>query len=266
MCEDWPVRRQALPFATRRPVYIVPASHWPGVAAIFCSFGSNHPISPMTGPEILQANVTDPHSDNPKPGRKPPIDAFLGTADHWALIKSLDSDVLQPAIRRHKQKVGALRTVHIHYVVPDFHFQRRLDILNLLSKGPIRYYLQAIRTPYFKKFRSLRQGFGRIRNYRKLFNSIRRNGLRSDRDDPLSVPWLFASKESIYRLDGHHRASIARLLGYDTLEVLLFTPKDFQALGSLPASLREAVAGLHEPEVDLSRDPHSVGREAVTPQ
>lgn len=236
--------------------------------------GRSEPIGPPNeqGPnelrgvaQVIQV-VVSPRAYTSAPDGNPPVDAFLGTTDHWNLIKSLNNDFLQPAIRCHKQKIGEHRTVHIHYVVPDFHFRRRLDILKLLSEGPIRYYLRAIRTPYFKKFGSLWRGLRRVRDYRKLFNSIRRHGLRSDQDDPLSVPWLFASKESIYRLDGHHRASIARLLGYDSLEVLLFTPKDFQDLDSLPASLREAVARLHEPEVDLSRDPHGGDREAAAPR
>ncbi len=192
-----------------------------------------------------------------------PNDAFLGTADHQNFIKSVSRDFLRPAVKLHKQRIGQYRRVHVHYVVPDSHFDQRRDILSLLSERPTRYYLQAVRTLYFKKFGSPWRGLRRIWDYRKMFNAIHRHGLRPDRDNPLSVPWLFASKETVYRLDGHHRASIARLLGYDSLEVLLFTPKDLLELGRLPAALRAAVARLHEPEVDLSRDPHGGGRQAA---
>lgn len=192
----------------------------------------------------------DPDRAETEVAASPP---FLGTPEQRQLLKALTQELVDKNIVRPDSRFGEVKRVNIDYVVPEFHFSRRQDILSLLSENSLRYYLAGSRTNYFRAAGSLIAGFRRIHKYRTLFRSIQRRGLLWNEDDANSLPWLFASKECIFRLDGHHRASIARLLGHQSVPVLMMTPKDFRDAVAIDPALREAVAKLHEHDIDLGR-------------
>jgi hypothetical protein len=180
-------------------------------------------------------------------------------------LKKLSGEFLRARIREGSEPVGCVREVDIGFVVPDSHYHRRLGLLELLDRNIFHYYVRALNTQYFSSRMRLfarrperpRLPFGflpaliMVYRYRRLYRSMRRNGLLWEPGDVSSVPWLFASRECFYRLDGHHRASIARHLGHETMKVLLITPKDVLALSDLPDRYRAFLGGLHEPTVDL---------------
>ena len=178
-------------------------------------------------------------------------DPWLGNAEQMRVVRDVFERVLQPRLGRAAPPIGRFQDVAIRYVAPDLHYYRRMDLLRLLARSALLFYPLAATTTYFRRSGSLRRGFRRVRKYRKLFQSIRDKGLIWDRDDARSVPWLFVSQESILRMDGHHRASIARLLGKETMTVLLFTPADFAVLGDLPEDLALALSAFHEPDAEL---------------
>lgn len=166
-------------------------------------------------------------------------------------MRALYERVLQPRLGRVSPPIGRFQEVAIRYVAPDFHYYRRMDILKLLARNPLVFYPLAATTTYFRRSGSLRRGFHRVRKYRRLFRSIRDHGLIWDRGNARSVPWLFVSQESILRMDGHHRSSIARLLGRESMTVLLFTPDDVCRLADLPKDLMQALRQFHQPDEAL---------------
>jgi len=90
----------------------------------------------------------------------------------------------------------------------------------------------------------------KVLRYYFLFKSIRGNGFKTDEKNPESFPWVFMSKEITSRFDGHHRASIARHLGYNELPVLLITPKDILGINDLPLTFQKYMIELEEPDID----------------
>jgi hypothetical protein len=192
-------------------------------------------------------------------------DAVLGDRETMLKVKELSREFLLPRFRAGSEPVGRVREVNVCFLAPDIHYYRREGLLSLIDRNSFSYYLRAISTRYFTgKMRS----YGRkprrsrkmpkfffallmVHRYRNLYRSIRRHGMVSDASDPSSVPWLVASRKCYYRLDGHHRASIARHLGIDRMQALVITPKDLLTLPDLPDRFRAFLSGLHEPPADL---------------
>ena len=183
------------------------------------------------------------------------VDAILGDRAARQAIKALAREHLIPMARATGESVGTVMDVNVYYVVPDFHFYRRMDILSLLDMSAVEFYMKAPRTAYFRKAGGWLARLRKVARYRRLYASIRKRGIVHDPADVFSPPWLFASAECIYRLDGHHRSSIARYLGHDRIKTLVITPKDVRPLAGLPERYKALIAGLHEPTVDLKRAP-----------
>ena len=192
---------------------------------------------------------------NPVTGDALVEDAVLGDRAARQAIKTLAKEHLVPMALATGNSIGTLMDVNLYYVVPDFHFYRRMDILSLLDKSAVEFYLKAPKTAHFRKAGGW---FARLRKavqYRRLYISIREHGIVYDPDDVFSTPWLFASAECIYRLDGHHRSSIARYLGHERIKTRVITPKDLRELKDLPEEYKPTVNQLHQPTADLTRGP-----------
>jgi len=208
-----------------------------------------HMNSPINGPSGL-----DPQASRPM--QKPLVeDRILGTQPVRQMIKSLSTVHLVPSAQKTGKSPGTLMDVDVRYVVPDFHYNRRLDILSLLGKNSILFYLLLPTTNYFRRSGNWTSHLRKAMAYRRLYASIAKNGLVHDPGDVFSTPWLFASSECICRIDGHHRSSIARHLGYDRIKTLVITPSDVLQLTELPEEYLKFVAGLNDPTVDLTRPP-----------
>jgi hypothetical protein len=196
-------------------------------------------------------------------------DPVVGDLETLRNLEDLSREFLRPMLRAGSKPVGRIQDVDVDFVVRDYQYDKRAELLGLLDRNVLSFYFGALSTEYFA---SRRRNFARkaryswqivpfchalvkLHQYRRLYRSIRRNGLLWEPGDVSSVPWLFASKESVCRLDGHHRASIARHLGHLTIKVLLITPKDVLPLPDLPDKFRAFLGGLHEPTVDLMQRP-----------
>ena len=183
-------------------------------------------------------------------------DKILGEKSVRLAVKALGKEYLVPLAKTSGVLVGELRNVHVYYIVPDFHYLRRMEILSLLDKHWFSYYLKASQTTYFRKSKNLIEGIRRLHNFRRLYKSICKHSLVFNNLNIFSVPWLFASRECIYRFDGHHRASIARHLGYRCIMVRLVTPAHVRTLPNLPTRFRSLVNTLNEPDIDLLYPPN----------
>jgi hypothetical protein len=180
------------------------------------------------------------------------IDPILGERKLRQNLKALGKEVLVPLFRKDPVTDKLIRDVDIYYVMPDYHYLRRLDFLNLLKSNIFEYYTRAVSTQYFKSVKNPFLAYLRAWKYRRLYKSIKKNGIRSNKDNVWTVPWLFASRECILRLDGSHRASIARYLGYNHIKVLLLTPGTLLNMKNIPDDYKSILNTLGEPEVDLS--------------
>ena len=169
--------------------------------------------------------------------------------------KAFGKEILVPIMASGRPLPGCVRSVHVRHLVPDFHYQRRIDVLDALSSDPFRFVLRGLRSSYFRSRGSGVGAASRLLRYRRLYKSIQRHGLRENTSAPGSLPWLFASRECVCRLDGHHRASIARHLGYERMHALVVTPASLQSLPELPEYLSSIRDGLSEPDFDLEAAP-----------
>lgn len=179
-------------------------------------------------------------------------DPILGEPDIRRCVKAFGREVLEPLFRTSNLIDKPIREIDVYYVIPDYHYYRRLDFLKLLDRNALEYYMKAPSTQYFNSTRNLLQAFFRAWRFRRLYKSIKKYGIRYNHEDIWSVPWLFASRECIIRLDGSHRASIARYLGYKCIHTLLLTPRTLLNMQDIPDDYRIFFGSLGEPEVDLS--------------
>ena len=81
----------------------------------------------------------------------PAVDAILGDQATRQMIKSLSTEVLVPLAQNTGLGIGAVMEIDVYFVAPDFHYFRRLDILDLLDKGSFTFYVKVPRTGYFRK-------------------------------------------------------------------------------------------------------------------
>lgn len=154
--------------------------------------------------------------------------------------------------------VGNVRDVDIYYVVPDSEYLRFLEIMSLLPRSSLVFYGCALRSKFRQSMGSATKCFWRARRFRVLYLSILRHGFVCDRRDVLSIPWVFASGRSVYRVHARHRSSIARFLGIGSMPVLVITPQDLRAVEDLAEPYRSYLDGLPEPDLDLSRRPGGI--------
>lgn len=170
------------------------------------------------------------------------------------MIKSLFREFLLAEIYEFEKNIGVKTSVDCRFLVPDHHFERRLDILSLLESNLLNFSLKVFRTNYLK---GNRKSFTRLKKafrYRQLYRSILKNGfeVKKCRD----LPILFVSNECIYRLDGHHRASILRYLDYDNVPTLVIRPRDALILSNIPKKYKLFLEELSESQLFLGDFEH----------
>ena len=190
-------------------------------------------------------------------GHAPAVDAILGDQATRQMVKSLSTELLVPMAQRTGQGIGIVMDVDVYFVAPDFHYFRRMEILDLLDESAFTFYVKVPRTGYFRKAGGWLARLRKAMQYRRLYASIRDRGLFDDPDDVFSTPWLFASAECIYRLDGHHRSSIARHLGIQRIKTRVITPDDVLRIADLPQHFRAFAERLGQPLLDLTKRPSS---------
>ena len=165
------------------------------------------------------------------------------------MIKSLFREFLLDEIYEFEKIIGVRTSVDCRFLVPDHHFERRLDILSVLDRNLLNFSLRVFHTNYVK---GNRKSFSRLKKafrYRQLYRSILKNGFKVKKSRDL--PILFVSNECIYRLDGHHRASILRYLNYDNVPTLVIRPRDVLNLSNIPKKYKMFLEELSESHLSL---------------
>ena len=158
---------------------------------------------------------------------------------------------LLPVLKR--KRVGRFARLHVEYLVQTANYERRdRELLELFDRGRLALYTQFWRTGYFVnqhrwKGCSTLWVFRRIHRYFRLFHSIRKQGLHSDPDRVEDLAWIFCAEDVYFRMDGHHRVSVARYLGYREVPVMAVTPRDLLELPETPPDLIDYLRGLEEP-------------------
>ena len=172
----------------------------------------------------------------------------------WSMNR-IKRQIIIPELRVKKNRIGNFFYVPISLVESEELYKKRSDILALFDKGLLFLMCNYRKSDYYRqkiyKYKKSRAWtFYRILKYYTLFQSVKTRGFKTDPTDLLSFPWLFVSQSIVSRFDGHHRASVARYLGYKELPVLLITPKDVLRIKDLPAEVLVFFQDLNEPELD----------------
>ena len=167
------------------------------------------------------------------------------------LAKLKRIEKLLPVLKR--KRVGRFARLHVEYVVQTANYERRdLELLELFDRGRLALYTGFWRTGYFRnqhrrKGRSTLWVFRRINRYFRLFRSVRKQGLYSDPERAEDMAWIFCAEDVYFRMDGHHRVSVARYLGYREVPVMAVTPRDLLELPETPPDLFDYLKSLQEP-------------------
>lgn len=178
--------------------------------------------------------------------------------DVLQFMNKVKHEIIFPELRSKINRIGGLYYIGIHFVETDIQYKLRSDLLRMIEKGPIHLALNYKKSNYYKnqirnKGRPHKKVLKKIVKYYILFRSIKSRGIRSDANDLFSFPWVFAAKEFMTRLDGHHRTSIARFLGYEEIAVLLITPKDISGLPGLSQDVLAFFGSLGQPQIPNTR-------------
>lgn len=187
--------------------------------------------------------------------------------DLWEPLAELRDNVLLPAIA--KRRIGQPAYMDIRKAIPRYKYAARHQLLALLDAGQ-----QAVRgrfrgTEYFQdqctRAGSLAAAIKLLR-YSDLLWSIRRRGLEPRWWRPDGVPCFFCAQGIYFRLDGTHRASVARYLGYQRLPVRVVTPAEALQLESLTSDQGQLLESLQAPlpdhaeSIQVSMEPSDVAR------
>lgn len=179
------------------------------------------------------------------------VGRFYGSQHERQVIKAIGRNYLVPEVSKSGKLIGELVDVDIRYVVSDFHYSRRQDILNLLDKSFFTFAVGLRNTNYLRRSGGFFFNLWRAFDYRRLYASVAKRGLVFDPADVFSTPWLFVSATCFCRLDGHHRASVARHLGYKRIMTRVITARDILSLPGIPEEYSKFLSELEDPTVDL---------------
>ena len=174
-----------------------------------------------------------------------------------------------PVLKR--KRVGRFAYLHPEYVVQTANYERRdRELLELFDRGRLAVYALFWRTGYFRnqrrrKGRSTGRALRRINRYFRLFRSIRKEGLRSDPERVGDLAWIFCAEDVYFRMDGHHRTSVARYLGYREVPVMVVTPRDLLELPETPPDMMEYLRSLREPSCLPLLEPDAEKAVGVSP-
>jgi len=168
---------------------------------------------------------------------------------NWEQLEDLKDRVLLPNLRN--GQLGKLAYLPIELILPDEKYEHRYSILKLIAEGDEALLTGFRETGYFQdqvKRSDEAQALLKLFRYRQLFTSIKHHGFRFDVENLDGLPLVFMANhlqnndgvaspdgDFVMRLDGTHRASVARYLGYRELAVQAVELPDVLALPDLPA-------------------------------
>jgi len=158
------------------------------------------------------------------------------------MFKRLKRRFVLPAARR--GEIGGVVEIPTYLLIPDGAYQYRADFLKICEHASPE---KLRKTRYWKSRETLGHDAeyieDRMASYTALLKHVRANGIVTDPTDPGTYPIIFAHGNIHQRLDGAHRASVYRFLGYRTVEVWLVTVAEVLAKIKLPRAMRKALEG-----------------------
>lgn len=180
-------------------------------------------------------------------------------------LNRVKREIVIPELRARKRQLGKLYYVDISCVETDAQHEKRHDILTIFNRGLIYSIKNVSKSEYyryqiFQKRRSQKDTWKKLLKYYLLFRSIKKYGFKVDHRRIDSFPWVFVANKIRSRFDGHHRASIAKFLGYSEIPVLLITPGDILKLKNLPNDIVKVFMKLEDPDLKVYR-PYEVETE-----
>jgi len=170
---------------------------------------------------------------------------YLLPKKYSAMGSFLRDEILVPEVRsRIFGRVGRLET---KYLVPHCQYVPRHEVLSIMTKG-FRTCRRAYRQTAYYHDQQSRHGARRaslkVARYYRLLGSVRKNGFNGDPVTRRNLPVAFCAKDIVFRLDGCHRCSVARFLGYASLPVVVVQPEDVLSLPSLPPEIESLMKSL----------------------
>ncbi len=171
---------------------------------------------------------------------------------NWPEMEILRDQVIMPRLR--KERLGRFAYLPIDLIIPDEKFEHRLSVLDMFEAGDDVLRGRFRDTGYFQdqlKRSDEKKALLKLFRYRQLYNSIKNHGFRFDPEEMTGLPFIFIAnnpedttattsleRDFVARIDGTHRASVARYLGYRELPVQVIQPEDLLGLSTLPDEIR----------------------------
>ena len=168
-----------------------------------------------------------------------------------AIGNRLRTEIVMPETR--KRLFGTVAIMGIKKLMPRYKYEPRFQLLSLMSRGFLACARAFRHTEYYRDQRE-RHGTWlatfKVGRYIRLLKSVRTEGLKFNTDTRENLPVMFCAKDVYFRMDGAHRASVARFLELETMPVVVVTPEDVLSLQHLPDDIRAFVATLDPPDTD----------------
>jgi len=197
----------------------------------------------LVGPDVGPSQTVDP--PQPAAGEIP-----RGVPEELrGRCKRMRDEVLLRAIKT--KRLGRLAYLDITKAIPYYAYRPRHEILSLIDQGDPVLRSTFRQTEYYRDQASRHGTFMatvKVYRYRKLFHFIRDRGLVFNMDKRTGLCFFFCARGIFFRLDGTHRASVARYLGYRKIPVLVVTPMEVFSLPGLAEEFRWLLKSMEEPE------------------
>jgi len=187
------------------------------------------------------AEVTPPECADGEASRMLPV-------EYAALGHVLRNQVIIPVVR--SRSFGRLASVEISKLIPHHQFVPRHEVLSIMSKGFLACRRAYRQTAYYHDQQSrhgARLASLKVARYYRLLGSMRKEGFKGDTVTRRNLPVAFCAKDIVFRLDGTHRCSVARFLGYKRLPVIAVLPEDVLSLASIPPEIESFMKALSPP-------------------
>ena len=161
---------------------------------------------------------------------------------------SLRDETIMPRLLR-GDRLGVMGMVGTALAIPGYKYAPRVPVLELMNAG-----LGTLRkgfsgTEYFGE-QTRRHGrwtaARKIAAYYRLFRTLADGATEVDLAERRGLAILFIARDICFRIDGTHRASIWRYLGYADLPALLVRPHDIAALAGVPRRVLDWISQLEE--------------------
>jgi hypothetical protein len=181
-----------------------------------------------------------PEPGEPSPGMPP---------ESYRIAARMRDEVLLPLVRA--RPFGRVVSIDTVRVMPFGKYRPRHELLRLADEGFVSCARHFRRTEYYAdqaRRHGARLGALKVARYWRLLRSARRGGLKFNPATRENLPVVFCARDLCFRMDGAHRASVARYLGHRRIPVVMVSPADVLGLPGLPEDIRGFAGSLQPPD------------------